>query len=147
MVQALREAPPDVLVVDEGLPPRGGLAACLELRARSELQVVPILALVRADTPRGALRAYVAGCDDVVPLPADLQMLTTRVTSLARLHRGRGMVPAEAVLHALLQAVEARDPDTQGPRAADGLYGPAPGAVVWAGFFFLPDPLACGTGS
>jgi DNA-binding response OmpR family regulator len=83
---ALRMAlaqPPDVLLLDLGLPGLSGLALCERLRAQAERHV-PVLMLTARDTLPDKLEGFAAGADDYLVKPFAAEELLARVQALAR---------------------------------------------------------------
>lgn len=77
------QTPPDVLVLDLGLPGLGGLALCRQLRERAT-QPVPVLMLTARDTLPDKLEGFAAGADDYLVKPFAAEELLARVLALAR---------------------------------------------------------------
>lgn len=82
---ALQE-PPDVMVLDLGLPGLDGLRLCREVRQRADRQV-PVLMLTARDGLPDKLEGFAAGADDYLVKPCASEELLVRVLALAR--RGR----------------------------------------------------------
>ncbi len=78
--------PPDVLVLDLGLPGMDGLRVCTELRARADRHV-PILMLTARDTVQDKLQGFAAGADDYLVKPFSGDELLARCVALSRRHR------------------------------------------------------------
>lgn len=78
--------PPDVLVLDIGLPGIDGLAVCAELRARADRHV-PVLMLTARDSLSDKLKGFDVGADDYLVKPFDGAELLARCLALARRHR------------------------------------------------------------
>ncbi len=76
-------SPPDVLVLDLGLPGLGGLSLCRQLRERAT-QPVPVLMLTARDTLPDKLEGFEAGADDYLVKPFAAEELLARVTALSR---------------------------------------------------------------
>src|SRR3954463_11370168 len=88
-VRIFRDDPPDVLVVDIGLPDADGRDVCQALRAHGV--AAPVLFLTARDTLTDRLSGFHAGGDDYLTKPFALAEL---------LRRGRGLLrrgPSEAV--------------------------------------------------
>jgi DNA-binding response OmpR family regulator len=77
------EAPPDVLVLDLGLPGLGGLAVCRQLRERAA-QPLAVLMLTARDALPDKLEGFAAGADDYLVKPFAAEELQARVLALAR---------------------------------------------------------------
>jgi DNA-binding response OmpR family regulator len=77
------QAPPDVLVLDLGLPGLGGLELCRQLRQRAT-QPVPVLMLTARDTLPDKLQGFEAGADDYLVKPFAAEELLARVLALGR---------------------------------------------------------------
>jgi two-component system response regulator MprA len=75
-------APPDVLVLDIGLPDADGRDVCQALRARGV--GVPVLFLTARDALPDRLSGFHAGGDDYLTKPFALAELVVRVQALAR---------------------------------------------------------------
>ncbi len=106
-LQMALEQPPDVLLLDLGLPGLDGLAVCTALRARADRHV-PVLMLTARDTLADKGRGFAAGADDYLLKPFAADELRWRCRALARrgelgrspvlacgplrLHRGSGEV-------------------------------------------------------
>jgi two-component system response regulator MprA len=81
-VAAFATAPPDVLILDVGLPDADGRDVCQALRARGVAS--PILFLTARDALTDRLSGFHAGGDDYLTKPFALAELLVRVRALAR---------------------------------------------------------------
>lgn len=84
---ALRDDEPDLLVLDVGLPGKGGLEILRELRLRDS--ALPVLLLTARDTVEDRITGLDAGADDYLVKPFDLGELTARLRAIARRRAGR----------------------------------------------------------
>lgn len=83
--QALRAAvddPPDLLVLDLGLPDMDGLDVLRRLRAQGSRQ--PVLLLTARDTLTDKVTGLDLGADDYLPKPFEMAELEARIRALGR---------------------------------------------------------------
>lgn len=79
------DAPPDVLILDLGLPGMDGLDVCVELRARADRHV-PVLMLTARDALDDKLLGFRHGADDYLVKPFAGEELLARCLALSRRH-------------------------------------------------------------
>lgn len=84
---ALRSEPYDAVVLDLGLPGRGGLQVLSDLRARGAR--VPVLVATARDAVADRIAGLDAGADDYVVKPFDVHELLARLRALIRRSAGR----------------------------------------------------------
>lgn len=84
--QALDESDYDAVVLDLGLPGRGGHEVLRRLRARQS--AVPVLVLTARDSLAERVSTLNEGADDFLPKPFALAELEARLTALVRRSRG-----------------------------------------------------------
>jgi DNA-binding response OmpR family regulator len=77
------ENPPDVLLLDVGLPGLDGMRLCERLRAESPRHV-PVLMLTARDSLPDKLQGFNAGADDYLVKPFAGEELLARIQALAR---------------------------------------------------------------
>jgi two-component system KDP operon response regulator KdpE len=85
-VQALRDDNPDLILLDMNMPGMGGMAACREIRAASE---VAIIVLSVRDSEKDKIAALDAGADDYITKPFSVNELMARIR--ANLRRAPGL--------------------------------------------------------
>ncbi len=85
-LQLALQDPPDVLVLDVGLPGLSGLSVCTQLRARADHHI-PILMLTARDTLEDKLHGFAAGADDYLLKPFANAELLARCVALSQRHR------------------------------------------------------------
>ena len=91
---ALRTEPFDLLLLDLGLPRKGGLGVLSTLRERDD--TLPVIILTARDAVFDRVQGLDAGADDYLVKPFDLDELAARIRALLRRKSGRG---APAVEH------------------------------------------------
>ena len=90
---AARERP-DLILMDVGLPVMDGLEATRRIRARTETQTIPIIALTAHAMSGDRAKALQAGCDDYHAKPVELPRLLAQMEALlARAARAGGTPP------------------------------------------------------
>lgn len=82
-LQMALQEPPDVLLLDLGLPGLDGLAVCAQLRQRADRHV-PVLMLTARDTLADKGQGFAAGADDYLLKPFASEELLWRCQALAR---------------------------------------------------------------
>lgn len=85
-LQMALASPPDVLVLDLGLPGLDGLRLCERLRAEADRHV-PVLMLTARDTLDDKLQGFRAGADDYLVKPFAGAELVARCLALSQRHR------------------------------------------------------------
>jgi two-component system, OmpR family, response regulator len=82
LIERVREAAPDALVIDIGLPDADGRDVCQALRAHGVN--VPVLFLTARDALTDRLSGFSAGGDDYLTKPFDVDELAARLQALVR---------------------------------------------------------------
>ncbi len=85
-LQAALADPPDVLVLDVGLPALDGLRVCQRLREQADRHV-PVLMLTARDTLEDKLLGFQSGADDYLVKPFASAELLARCLALSQRHR------------------------------------------------------------
>ena len=80
-LEALRENNLDLVLLDMNMPGIGGMAACREIRAQSD---VPILVLSVRDSEKDKISALDAGADDYITKPFSVNELMARIRANLR---------------------------------------------------------------
>ena len=91
-LEAVRQAEPDVLLLDVSMPMVDGLTVCRVLR--SEGSRVPVLMLTARTETSDRVAGLDAGADDYLPKPYDLGELLARIRALLR-RSGYGAADAD----------------------------------------------------
>jgi two-component system response regulator MprA len=95
-IRSFGEDPPDILVLDIGLPDADGRDVCQALRARGV--AAPVLFLTARDALTDRLSGFHAGGDDYLTKPFALAELLVRVHALLRRGGGNGDLRAPSGL-------------------------------------------------
>ena len=80
----LREAPPDLVILDWMLPGLSGIEICRRLRARTETKSLPIIMLPARSEEAERIRGLTTGADDYIVKPFSVSELIARVGALLR---------------------------------------------------------------
>ena len=80
----LREATPDLVVLDWMLPGLSGIELCRRLRARPETKALPIIMLTARGEESERIRGLATGADDYIVKPFSVPELIARVRALLR---------------------------------------------------------------
>jgi two-component system KDP operon response regulator KdpE len=80
-LETMRHERPDLILLDVNMPGIGGLAACREIRAASD---VPIIMLTVRNSERDKVSALDAGADDYVVKPFGVEELLARIRAALR---------------------------------------------------------------
>ena len=86
--EALRTESFDIVLLDLGLPGRGGLEVLRELRGRGD--ATPVIIVTARDDIRNRIEGLDAGADDYIIKPFDLDEIAARMRSVLRRAAGRG---------------------------------------------------------
>jgi two-component system phosphate regulon response regulator PhoB len=80
----LREAPPDLVILDWMLPGVSGIELCRRLRSRPETRQLPIIMLTARGEESERVRGLSTGADDYIVKPFSVPELLARVAALLR---------------------------------------------------------------
>jgi two-component system phosphate regulon response regulator PhoB len=83
----LREATPDLIVLDWMLPGISGIELCRRLRSRDATRTLPIIMLTARGEEQERVRGLATGADDYVVKPFSLPELMARIRALLRRSR------------------------------------------------------------
>lgn len=78
-VQMTQDLRPDLVLMDLSLPKKDGWTATREIKAQTELERIPIIALTAHAMKGDKERALEAGCDDYITKPINLQELANKL--------------------------------------------------------------------
>jgi two-component system phosphate regulon response regulator PhoB len=80
----LKEASPDLIILDWMLPGLSGIELCRRLRAQPDTRQLPIIMLTARGEESERIRGLATGADDYVVKPFSVPELIARVTALLR---------------------------------------------------------------
>jgi DNA-binding response OmpR family regulator len=83
-LEAVRQAPPDLLILDLNLPPPDGTEVCRLIRARPATAALPIIMLTARTAEADRVSGLDLGADDYVTKPFSLRELAARVRAVLR---------------------------------------------------------------
>jgi DNA-binding response OmpR family regulator len=81
-LDAVRQSPPDLILLDITLPGIDGLTVCQRIKGDPATAMIPIMLLSGIDDPAAGARGAAAGADDMLGKPFDPQVLLERVRAL-----------------------------------------------------------------
>ena len=107
-LNAVRSAPPDVILLDINMPGLNGYEVCRELKADANTRNIPIIFLSALDEPLDKVRAFDVGGADYVSKPFHIEEVIARVEHQLQLqHLQRDLVEARIAAEAANQAKSA----------------------------------------
>ena len=80
----LKEAVPDLVVLDWMLPGMSGIELCRRLRARAETERLPVIMLTARGEESERIRGLATGADDYIVKPFSVPELLARIRALLR---------------------------------------------------------------
>ena len=81
-VEVARQARPELILMDMGLPIMNGWDATRAIKADPEVQQIPIIALTAYALTEDRERCFAAGCDDYETKPIEFPRLLTKIRRL-----------------------------------------------------------------
>lgn len=88
VLEQVRSACPDLVLLDLGLPERDGLSLCTAIRG-----IAPIIVVTSRTSALDELRALNLGSDDYVTKPYNIPILLARIKAVLRRNGGKGAEP------------------------------------------------------
>ncbi len=82
--ERVRTAPPDLLLLDRGLPDGDGSKLCQELKADPATREIPVILLTAQDRVEARVEGLLGGADDYIPKPYHQEELLARVHGCLR---------------------------------------------------------------
>ena len=109
-IERIEANPPDIVLVDIGMPGRTGYEVAHHIKQSTRLKHIPVLLLTGAFEPVDQAKAAAAGCDGVLAKPFEPQLVIARVKELL-LRGGQGAESPEPVRENSMPAPLARSAD------------------------------------
>lgn len=122
------EIRPDLVVSDVDMPIMDGFELCRLLKSTPDGRLTPVILVTGLTAVDDRVTGIEAGADDFISKPFEEVALLARVRSLLKLKRYTDELErAEMVIFALSNAIEGKDPYTEGHCERLSTYGPALG--------------------
>lgn len=86
-LQAARNHPPDLILLDINMPEMGGYEVCRRLKAEEKLKNIPVIFLSAMSEPADKIEAFAAGGVDYVTKPFQFEEVRARVETHLHLRR------------------------------------------------------------
>ena len=114
-LDAVATDPPDLILLDVNMPGLDGFEVCRRIKGNAKTRLIPVVLVTGLSATQDRVRGIEAGADDFLSKPVDRNELIARVRSLLSLKAYVDeLESAEAVLFALAQSIEGKDPYTEG---------------------------------
>ncbi len=105
----------DLILLDIMMPEMSGYEVCRRLKGSESTRMIPIIMVTALDDVEWKVRGIEAGSDDFITKPPNKAELIARVNSLVNVNAlNKKLTSIENVLISMANAVEAKDPYTQG---------------------------------
>src|SRR5205085_5041258 len=86
-LEAVSQAPPDLILRDVMMPNLDGLEVCRRLKGDRQYRHIPVILLTALNLPQDRVAGIEAGADDFISKPFNRHELMARVKSLLRVKR------------------------------------------------------------
>lgn len=114
-LEAVKVNPPDLILLDVMMPHLDGYQVCRRLKSQPETRLIPVVMVTALTDLQDKVKAIEAGADDFLTKPAHKVELLARVGSLVRVKRLNDELESmDNVIRALMRAIEAKDPLSEG---------------------------------
>ena len=87
-LKVIREARPDLVILDLVMPYHDGFEICQKIKSAAETADVPVIILSMKEREQDALRAFEVGADDYIRKPFNALELVARARKLMGNQRG-----------------------------------------------------------
>ena len=92
-IKAARKSTPDLVILDVIMPEMDGYEVCRRMRADSQLSEIPILFLTAKIKDEDKVNGFLAGGDDYLTKPFNIDELALRVQAILRRTRQKEQIP------------------------------------------------------
>jgi putative two-component system response regulator len=114
-LSAVRDDPPDVVLLDVMIPIFDGYEVCRRLKRDPATRLLPVVLVTGLTERAQRIEGLKAGADDFLSKPVDMHELLARVGSLLRMKRYTDdLDSAASIIETLAEMIEARDGYTHG---------------------------------
>jgi len=114
-INTVHRANVDLILLDIMMPGMDGYEVCRRLKSNDLTRLIPIILLTALSGTEAKVKGIEAGADDFLTKPPNRTELLARTKSLIRVKSlNDNLTNIEAVLFSLANAIEARDPYTEG---------------------------------
>jgi two-component system, sensor histidine kinase and response regulator len=104
---AVRNSPPDIILLDINMPEMNGYEVCAQLKAEEKLRDIPVIFISALSETMDKVKAFSAGGVDYVSKPFQLEEVTARVETHLELRRSKREL--EEAYDKLINAERLRD--------------------------------------
>src|SRR5438094_1872411 len=112
---AVAQHPPDVVLLDVGLPELDGFEVCRRLKREAATRLTPIIFVTALHEREQRVEGLAAGADDFLTKPVDIHELLARVRSLVRMKQYTDdLDSAASIIMTLATMIESRDGYAEG---------------------------------
>ena len=86
-IAELHRVPIDLVLAELNMPRMGGAELARAIRGEAQWRELPVMLVTGRSEPKGAVRAYEAGADDVILKPFHFEVLVARIERRIARHR------------------------------------------------------------
>ncbi len=114
-IKILENTDIDLIFMDVMMPVMNGFEACRIIKNKPETRMIPVIMLTALDDSDSKIKGIEAGADDFITKPPKKMEILARCKSLIKVKKlNRNLTSIENVLFSLANAVETKDPYTEG---------------------------------
>ena len=114
-LEAVREQPPDVVLLDVAMPKLSGVDVCRRIKQDNATRLTPVILVSAVDGVADRITGLAAGADDFLSKPVNPAELLTRVGAVVRVKRYTDdLDSAASIVTTLATMIESRDGHSEG---------------------------------